>query len=258
MRSATTETVLLIHSGGFTSRQWRKLAELLASDYRVVAPDLLGYGTSGPWPDQKPFHFREDLDYLLTLIDAPVHLVGHSYGGFLALQLALARPELVRSIAAYEPVAFGILDEIEDADARAGLTTVKRTWDPDASGPARGVDEAWLTAFVDWWNGPGAWTRLPEETRAAFRSVGWKVFQEVMTLAADRTTPATYATITAPTLILGGANSPLTERRVVEKLGATLPHARAQLLPNAGHMAPITHAPIVNTAIANHLRASRG
>ena len=250
----TTDPVLLIHSGGFTSRQWRKLAELLASDYRVVAPDLLGYGAAGPWPDGKPFHFREDLDFLLSLIDAPVHLVGHSYGGFLALQLALARPELVRSIAAYEPVAFGILDDIEDADARAGLATVKRTWDPDASG----VDEAWLAAFVDWWNGPGAWTRLPEETRAAFRSVGWKVFQEVITLAADRTSRDTYATIAVPTLILGGAKSPLTERRVVEKLGASLPRGRAQLFPDVGHMGPITHAPLINAAIAEHLRASRG
>lgn len=239
-----------MHSGGFTSRQWRKLAALLAPGYRVLAPDLLGYSESDPWPDGKPFHFRQDLDYLLSIIDTPVHLVGHSYGGFLALQLALARPELVRSIAAYEPVAFGILDDVEDADARAGLTGVKQTWEPGPSG----VDETWLAAFVDWWNGPGAWTNLPEETRAAFRSVGWKVFQEVITLAADRTTRATYATITAPTLILGGAKSPLTERRVVEKLGASLPHARARFLEDAGHMGPITHAPIVNAAIAEHLR----
>lgn len=248
------ESVLLIHSGGFTSRQWRKLAELLAPDYRVLAPDLLGYGTSGPWPDGEPFHFRQDLDLLLSLITEPVHLVGHSYGGFLALQLALARPDLVRSIAAYEPVAFGILDEVTDADARAALSDVKRTWEPDATG----IDEPWLTAFVDWWNGPGAWSRLPEETRTAFRGVGWKVFQEVMTLAADQTDRATYASITAPTLLLGGALSPLTERRVVENLGAALPHARVQLFERVGHMGPITHGALVNGAIAEHVRGGRG
>lgn len=246
----TTQPVLLIHSGGFTSRQWRRLADALAPGFRVIAPDLLGYGASGAWPDGEPFHFRQDLAFLESLIDEPVHLVGHSYGGFLALQLALARPELVRSIAVYEPVAFGILDEVEDADVRAALGVVRREWIRDASG----VDEAWLESFVEWWNGRGAWARLPEETRGAFRAVGWKLFQEVMTLAADRTTRDTYATITAPSLILGGALSPPTERRVVEKLGAALPHARAHILEGVGHMGPITHAPLVNEAILEHVR----
>jgi pimeloyl-ACP methyl ester carboxylesterase len=65
----TTPTVLLVHSGGFTSRQWRKLAEGLAPRYRVLAPDLLGYGASGPWPDGEPFHFRQDLAFLESLLD---------------------------------------------------------------------------------------------------------------------------------------------------------------------------------------------
>lgn len=242
-------TVLLVHSGGFTSRQWRKLAESLAPRHRVLAPDLIGYGATAPWPIGKPFHFRQDVDFLESLLDGPTHLVGHSYGGFLALQLALRRPDLVRSIAAYEPVAFGILDDVEDADARSALDLVRQTWEPDASG----ADEAWLSGFVDWWNGDGAWARLAEETRASMRAVGWKVFQEVITLAADRTDRATYATISVPTLILGGENTPLAERRVVEKLGAALPHATARFFPGVGHMGPISHASLINEAIVAHI-----
>ncbi len=245
-------TVLLIHSGGFTSRQWRKLADALAPRHRVLAPDLLGYGASAPWPTGELFHFRQDVDFLESLLDEPAHLVGHSYGGFLALQLALRRPELVRSIAVYEPVAFGILDEVADADARSALSLVRQTWEPDASG----ADEGWLRDFVDWWNGAGAWSRLAEETRASMRAVGWKVFQEVITLAADRTDRATYATIAAPTLILGGENTPLAERRVVEHLGAALPNATARLFPGIGHMGPISHAPLINEAIVAHVNAA--
>lgn len=245
-------TVLMLHSGGFTSRQWRRLSESLSSEFNVITPDLLGYSDT-PWPNGEPFHFDQDLDYVRSLVTEPMHLVGHSYGGFLALKLAIAEPSLVKSIAAYEPVAFGILDEVDDADARAALSLVKRTWDPDASG----TDETWLAAFVDWWNGNGAWSRLPEETRAAMRSVGWKVFQEVLSLAADRTNRATYATITAPTLLLGGSLSPLTERRVVENLASALPHASAQFFDGVGHMGPITHARVVNEAIEKHLIGCR-
>ena len=248
----TNPTVLLIHSGGFTSRQWRKLAAALAPRYRVLAPDLLGYAEGAPWPDGEPFHFRQDLAFLESLLDEggeAVDVVGHSYGGFLGLQLALRRPELVRSIAAYEPVAFGVLDEVEDADALRGLALVKREWEPDG----RGVDEAWLRGFVDWWNGPGAWERLAEETRESFRAMGWKVFQEVLSLAADRTDRATYATIGVPTLLLGGEHSPLTERRVIERLGAALPRATVRVFSGVGHMGPISHASLVNEAIVAHL-----
>jgi pimeloyl-ACP methyl ester carboxylesterase len=158
------------------------------------------------------------------------------------LQLALRRPDLVRSIAVYEPVAFGILDE----DERGALNDVRRDFDDP---------EGWLRAFVEWWNGKGAWERLNEETRGAFRAVGWKLFQEVMTLGADTTDRATYATITAPSLIMAGELSPWTERRVVEKLGAALPRATARFFPGVGHMGPISHAPLINEAIAAQLQS---
>lgn len=256
----TSGTVLLLHSGGFTSRQWRKLAELLAPRYRVLAPDLLGYGNAGPWPEGKPFHFHEDVDFLESFIGEQcepgqaLHLVGHSYGGLLALQLALRRPGLVRSIAVYEPVATGILDDVEDREARSALELVRREWQPDASG----ADEQWLREFVEWWNGRGAWDRLNDETRAAFRAAGWKLFQEVVTLIADRTDRATYAQIDVPVLVLGGALSPFAERRVVERLGEALPQATTKLFPGVGHMGPISHAPLVNEAIAAHLENVSG
>ncbi|HEX6161406.1 MAG TPA: alpha/beta hydrolase, partial [Thermoanaerobaculia bacterium] len=69
----------------------------------------------------------------------------------------------------------------------------------------------------------------------------------------DRTSRATYGTIAAPALLLGGARSPLTERRVVERLGEALPRSTTRFFEGVGHMGPISHAAIVNEAIAAHL-----
>jgi pimeloyl-ACP methyl ester carboxylesterase len=247
-----TTSVLMIHSGGFTSRQWRKLGDQLAPQYRVLAPDLLGYG-SEPWPIGKPFHFHQDVAYLERLLDEPAHVVGHSYGGLIAMQLALAAPERVLSLSLYEPVAFGVLDEPADQAARDSIAQL-RTYTPDATG----VDEVWLASFVDWWNGEGAWHKLGEDTKRAFRAVGWKLSQEVASLVADRTDSARYASITVPTLLLGGARSQPAERRVLDKLVAVLPNAKLHVFPDLGHMGPITHAALVNTAIVEHLRGMLG
>jgi pimeloyl-ACP methyl ester carboxylesterase len=242
--------VICLHSGGLSARQWRRLAAQLAPSYRVILPDLIGYGATGAWPAGEPFHFALDVDAVVALagtLDQPAHFVGHSYGGFLALYAARAIP--VRSLALYEPVTFSVLDPVRDADAR--IANLKHTWQPDASG----ADEAWLESFVDWWNGPGAWRAMPGDTAAAFRAVGWKLFEEVRTLSADDTGAARFAEVTAPALIMGGGHTPLTERRTVERLADALPHGELRMFDGAGHMGPITHHAAVNAAISAFLAA---
>lgn len=247
------EPVVCLHSGGFTSRQWKRLASLLASTHRVVLPDLLGYGATGRWPDDAPFEFARDVEAVMRLVRGlgqPVHLVGHSYGGFLAAHVALQAP--TRSLSLYEPVTFSVLDPVDDADALAALATVKPDWTPDASGN----DEAWFASFVDWWNGAGAWAAMPEDTRASFRAVGQKLQREVASLFADPMGRAGFAPLAKiPTLIMGGARSPMTERRTIERL-AQLTGGALEILADAGHMGPITHHAQVNAAIAAHIRGA--
>lgn len=249
--------VVLLHSGGMSSRQWRRLAEALAPSHPVVAPDLLGSGDNPPWPDDAPFDLDVELAPLEQRIAAlarPVHLVGHSYGGLLALTLARRAPERVRSLAVYDPVAFGVLHAADDREGLADLARAER--DPVFTDPVRGGDAAWFEAFIDYWNGPGGWQGLSAPAQQSFLRVGRKVFAEVMALMQERSPAAAYAGIVAPTLLLAGGRSPAAARRVVALLAGALPRAQTLVLEDAGHMGPLTHAERVNAAIVAHIDAA--
>ena len=237
-------TVVALHSSGMSGRQWRSLAERLGKEHRLVTPDFIGSGSNPPWSSDVPFHFREDVAEIAKLVAAesePVHLVGHSYGGFLVLQLLLdeATRARVRSIAVYDPVAFGVIHPRPDADLPFDDAT--------------GGDEAWFRTFVEWWNGAGAWDVLPPPSRAQFLKVGRKVYWEVKSLVFDETPASAYAPFTGRALVLNGARTPEPARRVGEIVAAALPNAERIVVEGAGHMGPLTHATIVNDAIASHL-----
>ena len=240
-----------------SSRQWGRLAEALGRTHRVVAPDLLGSGANPPWPSEKLFDLSEDVDAIEAMVrklDGPVHVVGHSYGGLLALKLARRNPAGILSLTMYDPVAFGVLHAENDAE---GLADLARADDhPVFTDFARGGDDAWFEVFVDYWNGPGAWRAMSQEGRDSFLRVGRKVFFEVWSLMHDRTPASAYSAIDAPSLVLGGADSPPAARRVVAHLSAALPRGRAHMVPGAGHMGPLTHAAVVNAAIVAHIENS--
>jgi pimeloyl-ACP methyl ester carboxylesterase len=253
------EPVVLVHSSGMSSAQWRKLAgAVAAASYRALVLDLIGYGKSDPWPAERDFDLSRDVDAVLAAMEAAgprVHLVGHSYGGLLALKAAAKDRSRVASLSVYEPVAFGVLHSKNDREGLADVASVEGEsfFDEQVGGT-----EPWLRAFIDYWNGPGGWDRLPAAARDAFLAVGRKTFLEVRSLSRDRAPHTDYARIDAPTLVLSGASSTVAARHVAAILEDTLPHARLSLVEGAGHMGPLTHANDVNGKILDHLRRCSG
>lgn len=243
--------VLLLHSGGTSGRQWRKLAERLAPTRRVISPDFLGVGASSP---QREGHaFYDDVAETVAILEtlpAPADLVGHSYGGLVALTIARTRPELARRIAVYDPATYGLLHHDSEPAAAADFARVMSILFSDD--PPIGT-AGWIARFIDYWGGDGAWERTPPATKEALVRGGAAVAFQGRSITSDRTAASAYAGITAPTLFLTGEHGPPTVSRIADVLVGTLQNARKVVLEGAGHMGPITHADRVNDLVVAHL-----
>jgi pimeloyl-ACP methyl ester carboxylesterase len=251
------ETVLLLHGTAGSSAQWRSLTDMLRSGCHVVAPDLYGYGESDPWPGNGSFSLAEEVALaraVLPLLRGPIHLVGYSYGGAVALRFAFQHPERLRSLTLIEPVAFHLLrdDSQDPGDARL----VDEVMDIAAlisQAAVTGSYQSAMAHFIDYWNGPGAWQHTkPELQNALVRRVP-KVALDFWATITESTPRAAYREIGAPTLILRGTHSPRPTRRIAEVLADCLPNARLRTIERAGHLLPLTHKEAVNAAVAEHL-----
>jgi pimeloyl-ACP methyl ester carboxylesterase len=215
------DPVICIHASASSSAQWRPLMDRLAGRFRTLAVDLYGSGRSPDWPGDRPLWLEDEvalLEPVLAATGARFHLIGHSYGGAVALKVALAHPGWLASLVVFEPVLFSLLMAQEPDEPAAHEIDAVRA---DTSAAAdRGDLTAAGARFVDYWMGPGAWVAMPEARR--------------LTVAA------------AMAKIEGQWHAVFEEPK-------TLPRATEVELDGVGHMGPVTHPDRVNTLIEQHL-----
>lgn len=242
------EPVILLHGSGSSSAQWRALTEQLSARYRVCAPDLYGYGASADWPGRRAFHLEHEAEIVLALlarVGAPAHLVAHSYGGAVALHVARAHADALRSLTLIEPAAFHLLREAEP-QAAAGLAAVAESMVRAVAG---GEYLAGFGRFVDYWNGAGAWAAIPADKQGAMAVRLPKVVLDFHATFNEPTRLDDFRAMDVPTLLVEGTRSPQPTRRICELLACTLPVAHLVSVEGAGHMSPITHRDQVNAIV---------
>jgi len=260
-RIAYTETgagdpVLLIHCSSACSGEWRGLCETLGDEFHLIAPDQWGCGKSDPWTGRGTFSLAEEAAPILDLIyglGKPVHLIGHSYGGAVALRIARKRPDLVRSLTLVEPSCFHLLRGGHALD-RALFGQIARVAGDVKDAAASGDYWGGMARFVDYWNGPDAWHGMSHGSRMKLGQCLAKVVLDFRALFEEPADLAAYAALTMPALVLCGERSPGPSRRIVDMLVSAMPRARLAPIAGAGHMSPMTHPEAVNALIAEHLR----
>ena len=247
--------VVCVHSNASSSSQWRGLMETLASCFHVLAPDTHGAGKGPAWPADRPLALRDDvalLEPVFTRAGTPFSLVGHSYGGAVALVAAVHQPQRVRALVLYEPTLFALVDAAfprpNDADG------IRQTVERAGAALATGDRGAAAEYFIDYWMGVGAWHATPESRRGAIEAAIVNVQGWGRALFAEPTPLKALGTLTMPVLLMVGKNSPASARAVIRLLSQTLPHLETLEFEGLGHMGPVTHPEVINPAIEEFLR----
>ena len=253
------QPVVLLHSSTGSKGQWRSAITEWADRYRVIAPDLLGYGDTGPWQGPQPQTLADEVEIVAAVInriDCPVHLVGHSYGGAVALHTAMELGSRIASLSLIEPTAFYLLAQasVYEPQAMSDTAEIAAVAHNIGESLVEGFPMAAAHRFIDYWCDEGTWSHLSSDRKWRISRQMHKVHQDFHALLCEKTQLATVAALKMPMLILSGTNSPQPPRTLSRIIAQAIPAALHRTIPYAGHMLPLTHTATVNSLILKHMQ----
>jgi 3-oxoadipate enol-lactonase len=214
------ERVVLLHAGIADSRMWKRQAELLRGQgYDVIAPDLPGFGDE-PIPPE-PFSYVEPISDLL-----PATLVGNSHGGRVALETALAHPEVVHKLVLVSPA-------LRDHD---WSREILQYWEAEDAlveeGELDGATELTLRLFAR------------PEVHETVRPMQRRAYELQAAAETAPTWPEArpLSELRAPTLVIVGEQDLDDFHRIAARIAREAPDARLETIADAKHV-PSLEAP---------------
>ena len=235
--------VLLLHAGIADGRMWApQVAALEADGHRALVPDLPGFGDAALEPGTIDY-----VGFAASLLDRPATVVGCSFGGRIALELAAARPELVERLvligaglgswdwSVSAQAGFAEEEEaIERGELAAAAAQQARMWlADDASPDVRALTEAMTLRSYD--------QQLPVEG-------------QVKTVWPETSAEARLGEIAAPTLVVVGSEDIADIEEMAERLAAQIPGARLETIDGAGHLPSLERPDELNRLLVGFLR----
>ena len=245
--------VVLVHGSVSDYREWAHQMAPLARRYRVIA-----YSRRYHWPNPPPgadadASLDRQVDDLAAFIKAlgiaPAHIVGHSFGGAVALNLALRHPELVRTLILIEPGVVGVLGNMPEDDpvskeAQAIRAAMKEAF---ASGDAERIVRTYAAHVA-----PGEFEKAGTEVRQMLLANA-QAFQLDYNSRRPPFTCDDARRVVVPALVVFGGRSPFGLQRIAETAARCMKSAGLVKIPQATHWVQRPHARAFNDAALTFL-----
>jgi 3-oxoadipate enol-lactonase len=234
--------LVLVHAGVADARMWENVLPELAASSRVIRYDMRGFGRTRSTP--QPFAPAHDLAGLLDARGvAQAHVVGASFGGRVALELAATEPARVASLVLLAPA-------LPDIDATAEFQAFADA-EEQAIDEGR-IDDA-VQLNVQMWapnSAPHVRALVAEMQRTAFEL---QLREDAEEVELEPPVSARLAAISAPTTIAIGDRDIADFQLIAQRLAAELPHATLHRIADAGHLLALDQPATVTQLIAHHL-----
>jgi pimeloyl-ACP methyl ester carboxylesterase len=231
--------LVLVHGGLGDWRDWQPHLGRLAQHYRVIAYSRrYNYPNHNPnlQPDHSALVEAEDLAALLDALDLNrAYIIGHSYGAFTALCLALARPERVLALLLSEPPLHRWAAGSLEGDAVLA-DFMQSLWQPLGQAFRQDDHELALQLTANFFVGPNGLQRLPAAVQQRWRD-NLREWQ-ALALSSDAYPDLSrerVARLRLPTLLLTAERTIAIHRRVNDELERVLTAGRRETLPRATH-----------------------
>ena len=233
--------VLFVPGSFSTPAAWAPIQQRLPAGYRFIATSICGYGgteETRTLGDLGMEHQVRVVEAVAREAGQPVHLVGHSFGGTIALATALAGSVDVLSIATFEANPVALLRERGQGDIYDATWAMSRAFEQayhDGERDAAG-------RIIDFWGGAGSFAAMPPAVQDYCRATVYANVLDWRTAFAFEARLADYAQLALPALVVRGALANTAMVAITGGLVASLPDVRAAVVDGASHFLITTHA----------------
>lgn len=235
--------MVFIHGSFANAKSWRRIIEHLDNAYTCIAVDLPGHGGQhDPNDFNDPSLLPEFNTICAKIQDHPeckngIHLIGHSYGGVVALAAAMNSDIPVKKLTLFEPVDVRVLPVFGDPDALDAVTEFVASY----INAINNNEKHACARVIDFWGGSGSYAAIPEFIQEAMEPMTKNNIRHWDICKSESPRLIDYQSITFPVQLVHGDRSNPIAKLISSSLNENIPASTLNIIQGASHFMVTSH-----------------